>query len=830
MRFKILLCLVLITQVAWAQRPGGGRGGYGGGPKIMGKVTGVLVDSATNEALPFASVVLSDPKTKKDVNGVVTGEDGSFKLTNVPVGSYVLKMSFVGYELKTFPVQLTPKNPDFSFKNIKLKSTSTILSDVVVEGEQELIVNKIDKIVYNAERDVANAGGDASDVLRRAPLLSVDLEGNVSLRGNSNVQILVNGKPSSMFATNPADALRVIPADQIKSVEVITTPSAKYDGEGTAGIINIITKKKTIQGIQANLNASVGVLSNRGVLGVNGGKGRFGFNANGSTFYSWPRNGSTTFLREDFIDDQTRTLAENGTSRSTRLGFFGSGGLFYDFNAYHSLSSSFRVRGFKSNNDATFNTIFVDPFNNLDQNYQRSSLNESLFSGYELSLDYVIKFPKHKDRELSFAYKLDGNVQNQDFEITQMDLIGNDLSLFRDERNDNDGDNDESTIQVDYVHPVNKNFKLETGIKAVIRDVRSDFIYEIFDTEANVFEVAPGQTDLFSYDQDVAAAYVSGNFKIGKNVGLVAGARYEYTSIEGRFRDIEQPFQNDYENWLPSIILSRKVGKLSTVKTSYNRRIQRPGLRFINPYVQLDNNRNVSQGNPELRPELTDQYEVSYSTFFKKSSINASLYFRRTSDIIESFLDVDAEGISNTTFRNIGERNSVGLNLFTSTTLLKVWTIRGGINLFTYNASGRVDGRTLTNDAILFSGNLNSNIKLKKGWIIDMFGFYRARRQTLQGFNPSFSIFSMGFRKSMWDDKGSLGVRIVEPFFANKVFGSELSGPNYFQFSERSIPFRSFGVNVTYKFGKLDFRQRQRRSRIRNDDLKQGDNDGQNQF
>ncbi len=819
------LVLLLISGNLFAQRPANTY--RASAPSIKGKVTGRLIDAESNEPLAFASVAIYDPKKNKAINGTITGDDGRFKLTNIPLGSYELQISFVGYDQKTLPVQLTPKNPDLNLNTIQMSGNLQQLEEVVVQGERELIETKIDKIVYNAEQDVANDGGDASDVLRRAPLLSVDLEGNVSLRGSQNVQILVNGKPSTMFAGNPGDALRAIPADQIKSVEVITSPSAKYDGEGTAGIINIITKKSNAEGFTGNVNLSVGNLSNRAVAGITAGKGRFGLNANGSAYYRIPQVGSTRLLRRDIIDDETRLLTEDGDNESDRLGFFATAGAFYDFNAYHSVTSSFRLRGFGSNRENTILGDFTDPVNAVDQRYERVSETDNLFSGYEWSIDYIYKIPGREGQELAVAYKIDGNVQDQDFTIRQEDLQGSDLALLRNERNVNDGDNQEITYQADYVHPIGDKVKIESGAKMVLRNVTSDFQYDLFNPISGEFEVDEANTDFLDYDQDVYAGYVSSTFKLGDKYGLIAGARYEFTEISGRFRDNDvAPFSNDYENVLPSITLSKKLGKATTTKISYARRIQRPNLRFINPFVNRENNRNTTQGNPALDPELTDQYELSYSTFVKGISINTAFFYRRTTDIIESFLQVDNEGVSNTIFQNVGTANSIGLNFFSSVTLFKIWTIRGGLNLFTYDATGNVNGESISNQAMLWNGNINSNVKLKKDWIIDIFGFYRSPRQTLQGFNPSFTLFTMGMRKEIWDKKGSIGITIVEPFFADKNFGSELEGDNFYQESETLIPFRSFGVNFRYKFGKLDFKQRQRRSKINNDDV-QRSGDGQ---
>lgn len=827
----LALCLFFSTAYhALAQGGRPSRGGYGKKPGIMGKITGEVLDSVTRETLPFVTIILQDPRTKKDIAGGITDEDGTFKLQDVPAGTYTLLFSFVGYESKSISVETTLKKPDADVGKLLLVSTSVQLEELTVEGERELVETRIDKLVYNARDDVANAGGDAADVLRRAPLLNVDLDGNVSLRGSSNIQILINGKPSTILASSPADALRIIPADQIERVEVITSPSAKYDGEGTAGIVNIITKKKNAEGLAGNINLTAGNLSQRAVAGLTAGRGRFGFNANASTYYSMPRDGETTFSREDFIGDQTRLLRESGINESARLGFFATAGAYYDFNAFHSLTSNFRLRGFHSARDGNFATVFDDPINNVYQEYNRGNDNTSLRSGYEFSLDYTMKFPEQPDREMTVSYKIDGNVSDTENEIFQEDLLGNDPLLFRDEANENDGTNAENILQIDYTHPLSESVKIETGARATIRDIEADSRYFFRPSQNAPYELDEQQSNILKYDQDVAAAYFSSTFQFGKKTGLIAGLRYEHTKIAGRFVGLEGDFANDYDNWLPSITLSQKIGKMNTLKFSYNRRIQRPSLRFINPFRDISNNRDIRQGNPDLEPELNDQYEVSYNVFIKGVLVNLSTYYRRTTGIIESILLVDDAGVATTTYQNVGENNSFGTNLFTSATLFKIWTLRGGLNVFTYDGSGIINGERVTRQALVWNGNINSNLKLGNDWIIDLFGFYRARRQTLQGTTPSFSIMSMGIRKELWEKKGSIGLRLVEPFFANKEFGSDLESDTFRQSSVFSIPFRSVGINFAYKFGKLDYNKRPRRSKIRNNDQDSGGGDGQDQF
>ena len=302
--FTLLLCLCLFPLLLTAQRPpgaggGGGRPG-GGGPTIAGTIKGEIYDASTGEAVEYATIVLLDAKGEKQITGTISEADGSFKLSDVPAGKYQLKVNFIGYREQVLPeVETTPKRPDLDLERVRLAQDAVALQAVEVTGEAALVENRIDKLVYNAEQDATNQGGDASDVLRKVPLLSVDLEGNVSLRGSSNLRILINGRPSTIFATNVADALKSIPSDQIKSVEVITTPSARYDGEGSGGIINIITKKKEAEGFTGTANSSIGTRQNNAGLNLNALFGRFGLNGGMNSFWSWKRDADIDFRRID---------------------------------------------------------------------------------------------------------------------------------------------------------------------------------------------------------------------------------------------------------------------------------------------------------------------------------------------------------------------------------------------------------------------------------------------------------------------------------------------------------------------------------------------------
>jgi ferric enterobactin receptor len=826
---RILLPLLLLLSFSLsAQRPPG-AGGYGkpAGPSIKGSIKGEVIDATSGAAVEYATIVLLSADGTKQITGTVSEAGGSFKLSDIPTGKYQMKVSFIGYEEKTLTeVETTPKNPDLDLEKIELGSDAVLLEGIEVTAKKALIENRIDKLIYNADQDATNQGGDASDVLRKVPLLSVDLEGNVSLRGSQNLQILINGRPSTIFASSIADALKSIPSDQIKSVEVITTPGAKYDGEGSGGIINIITKRKEAQGFTGTVNSSIGNLQNNGGLNLNALFGRFGLNGGMNSFWSWKRDAENEFLRTDLLNGSPiRELSQGGVSKSGVLGLNGNLGAFYDFNAYNSINFSGRYNQFRRTNEGTTSGLL----NNLTSgeliNFSRFNDGLSSNSGFDGTLDYRKTFPDQKYRELVFAFQLSG--QNTLTE-NEVDQTGDIERYQRDLINENDGLNLEYTGQVDYVHPVNDKLKIETGVKAVLRRIDSDYFTRVRENDGAEFETDTRLTDLFQYDQDVTAAYLSANIGLGDNWGVQAGARYERTTIGGEFVSENPEFNNEYNNFLPSIIVNRKLNQFSNLKASYTQRIQRPSLSFINPFTAIADPNTLQLGNPDLEPELVDQYEITYNTYVKGIVINASIYLRRTSDLIEPFLNLAEDGISSTTtFLNIGESDTYGTNVFTTFKLWKKVQLRFNVNYGRYNGTGLVGGERLERSANLLSGNAGGSYSLNDKISFDFFAFGRAARQNLQGSNPAFSLFGIGGKYQI-SERTSLGFRIIEPLAANKVFESDLAGPTFRQVSSFTIPFRSVGLSFSHKFGQIDFKAQNRRSRVKNDDQKEGQ--GNQQF
>ncbi len=817
---SVFTCLIItFSSFAQGQRPAS----TGAIPGVTGKITGSVTDSLTKKPVDFATVAISRSGDARSINGTISDDKGNFTLENIAPGKYRISVSFIGFKTKVIdPVDFDGTKLTLSLGNIILSPTANILQAVEIQGEAILVENRVDKLVYNAEKDLTSTGGDASDILRKVPMLSVDLDGNVQLRGSSNIRVLINGKPSGSMAASVADALAMIPADEIKSVEVITSPSARYDAEGTAGIINIITKKTTLFGVNGSVNASAGTRRNNAGVNLNIRNGNFGINSriNGNFFI--PQTSTVNFFRQDFLNNDTRTLSQNGNSKTSRFGGSGSVGFDWDINAFNNLSSNIRYNRFESSFDGLQNAIFEDP-NAANQIYDRDTDQTSNRNGLDFSIDYRKTFKKPQ-QELSFAAEFNTNDNFSNYNLFQS---GNQAMLNRQERSFNNGTNNENTFQFDYVQPFAKESVLEFGAKTVFRTITSDYTYELFNHNNNQFEVDNNRTNAFSYGQDVFAAYSTLSFGLGSGFTVKGGLRYEYTKIGGEFDGAVASFSNDYDNFVPSVTFAKRFKDFKTVRLSYSRRIQRPGFRFLNPYVNSADVRNIEFGNPNLAPELTDNFELGFGGLIGKVSVNASLYYRNTRDVIESVLIVDPNGVSITTFDNIAKSNAFGFNTFGSFQITNRWNLRGNANVF-YNKLQSARFNSEGNSGVDYNFNLNTSFTIVEGLAAEAFGLINSPRRTLQGTNASFSLINFGVRKDLFNKKGSLGLGLSNPFKRERNFGSELRGDNFFQSNQVAVPFRSINLNFRYSFGKLETQRRPRGERQNiNNDIKQGEEGGE---
>lgn len=793
-------------------------------PKGNTKISGTVIDESTGEPVEFASVSLINKKDERPVDGTITSDKGKFTLNNVAEGNYKLAVTFVSYEtIFIDPVNANGKT-NIDLGEIKLKADIKMLEEIVVEDKKDLIEDKIDRIVYNADQDLTNSGGDASDVLRKVPMLSVDLDGNVQMRGNGNIRVLINNKPSSIMAGSVADALKQIPADMIKSVEVITSPSAKYDAEGTAGIINIITKKNTLSGLSGNINLNGG---NRG-SNISGNMNyrwkKFGIalSTNGRAYYA-PFEQST--LRENFTESGQLVSVIDQFNSGKSFGLFGNTqlGFDYDINDKNVLTGGVRLGYRTRDQDNLLVSNFDNPQSSTSNVFTREFDNGNGFNTLDVNLDYIKTFKKPK-QELNILTLYSRGSGLQDFNVNQFNAQN---LLTARENSSNNSFNEEMTLQIDYTHPFSDLFQLETGTKGIMRTVGSDFEFFNYDFDQQAFLLSPGRSNEFNYGQDVWSSYINFQYLTSSKWGFQAGVRYEKTDIEGNFITDEVGFTQSYDNWIPSVVVSRDFKDGSKIKLSYNQRIQRPSISFLNPFVNYADSLNISFGNPELLPELTNNYELSYSLFKRKFSLNTSLYWQQTTDVITSVQSIAENGVSTTTFENIAKNDRLGMSIFGSYNPNKKLRISANFNLYytTFEAPGFENPEA--NSA--FDMNLNASYDFGKGWSAQTFGFFRSRRVELQGLRGAFSFYTMGVKKEIFKDKGAITVGINNPFANSLKIRSDFSDTTFRSADVRSVFIRSYRIGFEYKFGNSNGQRKPRRTKrgINNDDMKQGESNEQ---
>lgn len=789
------------------------------------KITGYVIDSAATQAVEFANIALFNKATNKIVDGTVADEKGKFVMKGLAAGDYKIQISFVGFSNKTIDNITLKKGDDLDLGVVKLSSSTKMLAEVTVTGEKSLIEEKVDRLVFNAEKDLTSKGGDASDVLKKVPMLTVDLDGNVSLRGSSNIRVLINNKPSTIVASSVADALKQIPADMIKTVEVITSPSAKYDAEGSGGIINIITKKTTLEGLTLNIDSGAGNRASN--LGLNGNyrKGKMGFSLSGfgRAFYN-PSSGtltqSTIQNGASIKTNQTTDAFDNGLFGQYTLGFD------YDIAKNQSLSASARFGVRNLTRDQTqITSLFKDDV--LQSLANRDVVSKDLSNSMDFNIDYVRTFKPQQEWSISTQYSQNNLTNN-----FTSDLLGTASDILSRQKNLNLNTNKEFTIQTDYQTPITKNQLLEFGGKGIFRQVNSNFQYltaagnsEIFSNDAN------RPSGLLNYSQNVAAGYVSYTLTTANKYTFKLGTRYEYTSIKANSLEntISIP---DYSNLVPSINVSKSLGELTTLKAAYNRRIQRPGLQQLNPNFNTANPQDIRVGNPNLSPELTDNFELGLSTNIKKTYLNISAFARQTDNAISQIRVVSdtLSGALVTTFQNIGKQQNYGANIFANVFLTSKWTLNGGIDLVHTYLEGQaqdINGLSYTtnNSGLVVSGRLMTQIQLGSGWGVQGFGFFRGKQVQLQGTQTGFQMYSLGVKKDLNNKKGSIGLA-AENFLTNGfLMETNLNTAQFQQTSQNKIYNSSIKVTFSYKIGKMSFAAPKKTRSVNNDDVK-GDGGG----
>jgi outer membrane receptor protein involved in Fe transport len=787
-------------------------------PSLSGKISGKIVDSVSSQSIEFATITVSRQDNNKVVKGLSSDKNGLFSIAGIPDGKFKVSISFVGYKtIIRNNINISKNHPNASLGTISMVEERTDLKEVVVTSNRIVIEDKGDKTVYNVERDITSQSGVAADVLKKVPQVSVDVNGNVELQGNSNVRFLIDGKPSVIFGNNIADVLQSIPASQIKNIEVITSQGAKEDAEGTGGVINIILKKSTAEGINGNVSITGGTRLQNGSFNLNAHHRNFGANAfvNGNAMIP-----STTLSSSNRTIDSlnhNKYISQLGSSIYSRQGFQSGVGLNWDISQNDNMSASYGLNYLGYNGNGPTNDSTIDANQNIIplSNKVINSNTKYHTQSMQWGINYKHKFDK-EDQKLEASY-LQSFANNYNYYQESQNYYHND-TIFEGSRAINPGTQKETDFTLDYAHPVNKSILIETGAKVAligIMNTTNDYESQT-QTQSDTYIFDSRKSMTFDYNSKIYAAYLSGKFKLFHLLDIKVGGRYEYTDINATSNDTSKVAVKSYGTFVPSLLISHTFPRKRTVKISYTRRIQRPNYNDLNPFYNVSNPTGITTGNPLLTPEIGNKIELGYSKSYEKgANITLNLFYQGNKDDIQSYTqskdsiqiaDVTYRSVTITSRENVGHENNYGVNLFASIPIMKKINVRTNISGFErFIDVGSLSGGNI--QGFNYRINMNASYEVSKSLVVEFFGNFNSPRVNVQGKMPSFTTYNFALRKQFFDGKASIALSATNPFNKYVVQKTELTGVNFTLNSERDLPFRSFGINLSYKFGKLEFKQ-----------------------
>jgi hypothetical protein len=797
--FAVVMFLLLSSVVSFAQKPDAA--------KVT--VTGRVVDSESKQPLEYANIYAQNLKNKSVVSGAMTNDKGEFSF-EVPAGNYYIKVEFLSFKTVEIPQKELTK--DTSLGMITLALDAKQLQEVTVVAEKSTVEIKLDKKVYNVGKDMTVKGGSVSDVLDNVPSVTVDSDGNVSLRGNDNVRILIDGKPSGLAGINVADALRTLPADSVDKVEVITNPSARYDAEGGAGIVNIILKKGKAQGINGSVMAVAGNPDNfGGNTNVNFRSKAFNLFTNFG--YNYSNSPGNSFTDSENLDRNTGAVSsyieERRKNKRERKGYNAGFGLEWYLTKSLTWTNSIGVR---KNNGANPDNVF---FNNYDANhdflYTRNRFNDQSndSQNLEYSTNFTQKFKKD-GHKLTVDFSASTNRDNDDATISDTRF---DTGVATIDRTLNNQKQTRSLLQADYVLPIGKKSQFEAGYRGDFTDLTTDYRVDHFSN--NTWMNDPNFTNIFEYKEQINALYAQFGSKISK-FSYMVGMRFEDSNIGIDFLRTEQFNTKKYHNFFPSVFLSYEFAQDNSISLSYSKRINRPRGRFLNPFNGLSSNINVFEGNPDLNPSYTNSFDLGYLKRWDKLTLNTSAYFNKTDDSFQFIKKatgnvIDGNPVYANTPVNLATEYRFGFEFTLNYTPYKWWKLNGNFNFFrneldgsyTYIDQNNTEVFTdLSNTAYSWFTRVSSKVSLPYGIDWQTNATYNAPQNTSQGRSEGIVSANLALSKDILKDKATIALNVNDVFNSRKRITDTsipllLNSHSEMQWRERQI-----NLTFTYRFNK----------------------------
>jgi len=785
-------------------------------PTSLTLVKGQVLDSLTNEVIAYATLSIAKKSNpEKPVKVLSTDTDGKFQIDLSGTGEFILTSKYIGKSSLNVTFQIAGKEKTLDLGKL-LVHDDQVLGEVVVSAIKPLVQVDLDKISYSIEDDPDSKTNNVLEMMKKVPMITVDADDNIQLRGSSGYKIYLDGKPSNMITNNPGQVLKSMPANMVKKIEVITDPGAKYDAEGVSGIINIITNKQPMGGYTGTLNAGANL---RGYnLGgyLTAKYGKFGLTGNYSYYYNKSPATNSSSFRESFIDDNYKYL-QTGGSRSYRgHGQFGSGEFSYEMDTLNLFSVSLNLWNGNNISESNNATQMLDVNNIPIYAYGMNSNSKSTYGSSEMNANYQRTFNK-KDELLTASYRLSLGPNDQSYE-TNIDSI---LSYHTPSQNSGtNADTKEHTFQLDYTTPLGKIHTIEAGIKYIIRISESDSYRNTLNSVTNEWTPVNSYNDQFHHRQDIFSAYGGYSVKY-KKVGFKAGLRMENTKLNVDFPlDKTKNFDNGYFSLIPSATFSFQYKKVHNFRFGYNMRIWRPGIWYLNPYVDNSDPKNISFGNPNLDVERSHNFNLNYGVFKPKFNLNANLYYNFVNNSIERITTLK-DDISNSTYENIGKEKNAGLYFYGS------WNPVAKLRIYANASASYMDIRTNDGSGMKNSGFVERifgglQYNFPRDLTLSLNGGLSSPMLNLQGKSSGYHYSSLSLNKSFLQKKLTLSFSAMN-VFENTISYSSTSQTNQFRStSNSSYVARNFRIGVSYKFGEMKQQIKKVQRGINNDDAKGG--------
>lgn len=785
-------------------------------------VKGELVDSLTNDGEPYATIRIALAKNPtQPVRLAVTSTNGKFSEKLKEAGKYLISFSSVGKNTVQRDFTLSESKPTVDLGTIMIAESTEMLKGVEVVAQKPLVKAEVDKVTYSIEDDPDSKTNSTLEMLRKVPLVTIDGEDNIQVNGSSNFKVHVNGKPNNMMSNNPKEVLKSLPANSVKSIEVITEPGAKYDAEGIGGILNIITVGGGMQGYTVTLNGGV---NNRGANASAFGTVQVGkFTVTGN--YSFNHNNSPTSYstsgREDYTSAEYKYLNTSNPWKNKGNFQFGSMEGSYEIDSLNLVTFSMNLFGGSFNSNGTGTTEMLNAQREHAYSYHTFSRSKSAWSNVGVNFDYQRSFKK-KGEYLTFSYRYNGSPDNSESYTEYEDIrdYPYDMSYLLDQYYDNDARTDEHTFQLDYTNPLTKMHNIDFGAKYILRDNQSDSKY--YKDKNGTYQEDGSLSDKFKQTQNILAAYADYQLK-WKKFGAKAGVRYEHTFMDVEYAKIaEKNFNTEFDDVVPTVMLSYQLAPTSTLRASYNMRISRPGIWFLNPFRNTSNPTNISYGNPDLETEKAHSLGMTFSSFSAKFNINATLNYSFVDNGIERYSFMN-NGVQENTYGNIGHTKRTRLSLWMN------WN-PGSKTRISVNAGGMYADYK-SNEPYLkvknsgFSGDLFLNAQQTLPWELrfSLYGGGSTPYISLQGKGSSYSYYGFSLSRSFLKEKRlTVSVNASNLFNKYNTFENETVTETFRSWSKQKSVQQSFGLNVSWRFGELKAQVKRAARSINNDDVKSG--------